>query len=216
MTSHSVNQKTINAYKFYSKHYAFIALLTYWIIWRGNLRRHIAFFREILHYGSRVLDIATGDGTLTKTALFSRKAEPLERLVSVDLSDDMLAKAKKKLTTRTEFVKADVEALPFADSSQPVISCFGGLNSFACGQRAMKEMGRVLSDNGVIRGSFLLMPKAQWKQKLVRRWIEQGYQTCELSVSLFEHWCTGAGLDITHFEQHGDVVLFELQKQKWP
>ena len=48
---------------------------------------------------------------------------------------------------------------------------------------------------------------------MVRRWIEQGYQTCELSVHLFQTWCDYAQLEITALEQHGDVILFELQKQ---
>ena len=161
-----------------------------------------------------MLDIATGDGTLTHIALLSRRDEQADRIVSVDISDDMLEKAKKKLNKKTEFLKADVENLPFQTNSQTLITCFGGLNSFASGQRALIELGRIVSDSGFIRGSFLLMPKASWRQKLVRRWIEQGYQTCELSLGLFEHWCAGAGLDITHLEQHGDVVLFELQKQR--
>jgi len=212
MTAEAINQRTIEAYRFYSKYYAFIALLTYWVIWRGNLRRHIRFFRESLSHSKKTLDVATGDGTLTKAALFADKCVQALHVTAVDISDDMLTKARKKLTERTEFLKADVEKLPFADASQDLITCFGGLNSFASGQRALGELSRILSDNGVIRGSFLLMPQAGWKRKLVRRWIEQGYQTCELSHDLFEGWCLGACLDVTHLEQHGDVVLFELQK----
>jgi ubiquinone/menaquinone biosynthesis C-methylase UbiE len=204
MTSQTLNQKTIDAYRLYSKYYAFIALLTYWIIWRGNLRRHIRFYRESLHYSRKVVDIATGDGTLTQVALFARGQEQAEHVTAVDISDDM----------RTEFLKADVEQLPFGDCSQDLLTCFGGLNSFASGQRALSELNRIVSSNGVVRGSFLLMPKAEWKRKLVRRWIEQGYQTCELSVGLFENWCAHAKLDITQMEQHGDVVLFELVKAK--
>lgn len=214
MTANTINQKTIDAYKFYSKYYAFIALLTYWIVWRGNLRRHIRFFRESLHYSKRVLDIATGDGTLTQTALFSRTGIRAEHVTAVDISDDMLDKAKKKLKRNTAFLKADVEHLPFESKSQELITCFGGFNSFPSGQRAVLELSRIMSDAGVIRGSFLLMPKAPWRQKLVRRWIEQGYQTCELSLELFEKWCANAGLYLSHVEQHGDVVLFELHKNK--
>lgn len=214
MTAETINQKTIDAYKLYSKYYAFIALLTYWVIWRGNLRRHIRFYRESLRYKKMVLDIATGDGTLTKIALFKRGHEQAVHVTAVDISDAMLQKAKAKMRERTTFLKADVADLPFTSLSQDLITCFGGLNSFPSGARALSELNRVLSNTGHLRGSFLLMPKAPWKQKLVRRWIEQGYQTCELSLALFESWCLQAGLDITHLEQHGDVVLFELQKKK--
>jgi ubiquinone/menaquinone biosynthesis C-methylase UbiE len=207
-----INQKTIEAYSLYSRFYAVIALLTYWIIWRGNLTRHIRFFREILKYDRKLLDIATGDGSLTKAALFTKKHERADALTAVDISDAMLNKARKKLPPHVVFVNADVAKLPFATESRNAISCFGGLNSFPSCLQAFLELKRILKPGGYLRGSFLLFPATPWKQKLVRRWIAQGYQTGELSLEIFYSWVEDSGLQLTHCEQHGDVVLFELRK----
>lgn len=209
MNNEHVNQKTIAAYRFYAKHYALLALLTYWIVWRGHLRRHIRFYRDALRIDTRVLDIATGDGSLAKVALYGDKRRTPSRLTVVDLSKEMLAKAKRKLPASTNFLECDAEQLPFASGSQKLITCFGGLNSFASPVQVLCELSRLLTPDGRIRGSFLLFPSTPWRQRLVRRWIAQGYQTCEPSLTLFSDWCSEAGLAITKLERHGDVVLFE-------
>jgi ubiquinone/menaquinone biosynthesis C-methylase UbiE len=208
--SHSLNKKTIEAYKLYSRFYAFIALITYWVIWRGNLTKHIKFFREILTYNKNntILDIATGEGSLTQIALSNNNNI---HIIAVDISESMLLKAQKKLNNKTSYVQADVEHLPFLNQSFDTISCFGGLNSFPCGKGALGELKRVLKPGGRIRGSFLLMPQIAWKQKLVRRWINEGYQTVELSLELFDTWVKNAGLEKNLLYQYGDVVLFELK-----
>lgn len=212
--SHSLNRKTIEAYKLYSRFYSYIALLTYWIIWRGNLSKHIAFFRDLLSYkkNNTILDIATGEGSLTQIALLHNNISKTNtHIIAVDISESMLIKAQAKLKNKASFVQADVEHLPFVDQSFDTIACFGGLNSFPRGGHALAELKRVLKIGGRIRGSFLLMPRVHWKQKLVRRWIAQGYQAAELSLALFESWVKEAGLQKSIIYQHGDVVLFELQ-----
>lgn len=212
--SHMLNHKTIEAYKLYSRFYSYIALLTYWIIWRGNLRKHIAFFRELLidNKNNIILDIATGEGSLTQAALLNKNKNYNNiHIIALDISEAMLIKAQAKLKSKASFVQADVEHLPFLDHSFDTISCFGGLNSFPQGALALCELKRVLKKDGRIRGSFLLMPKISWKQRLVKRWIKQGYQTAELSLAMFESWIKKAGLQKNLLYQYGDVVLFELQ-----
>jgi ubiquinone/menaquinone biosynthesis C-methylase UbiE len=215
ITNYSVNNnlKTTEAYKFYSRFYSYIALLTYWIIWRGNLLKHIAFFRELLSHDSKniILDIATGEGSLTHIALLKKRNYSKTHIIAVDISEAMLLKAQLKLKDSASFVQADVEHLPFLDQSFDTIACFGGLNSFAQGAQALRELKRVLKTGGRIRGSFLLMPELSWKQKLVKRWIAQGYQTAELSLAIFDTWVNDAGLKKSIIQRYGDVILFELR-----
>lgn len=209
-----INNQTIAAYKWYAKFYAPIALAAYWLVWRGNLSRHIKFFRHILDYGDEVVDIATGDGTLTKAALFSRFGKQVKSLTVLDISLAMLDKAQKKLPAKkTVFMQGNVLQLPFSDNSLPIMTCFGGLNSFPSAKVALMELARVLSkDSGVLRGSLLLMPSSPWRQKLVRKWIQEGYQTEEVTKEMFFYWIKNSSLRLTQLEQYGDVLLFELRK----
>lgn len=206
-----VNAKTQETYEVYSKHYAPVALLAYWIVWRGNIFKHIQFFKHMTSISSCIVDIATGDGSLSKVALNPSRKTPGD-YVFVDISKSMLKIAMKKIRyDDAMFVQGDVMNLPFQDSSVPAISCFGGFNSFPSGSLAMKELKRVLKTQGLIRGSVLLEPKAKWRKKLIRHWIHKGYQTDIISRGKFDTWVREAKLEYSYAEQYGDVLLFELK-----
>lgn len=211
-TECEINKITSNAYKIYSKFYAPFALLVYFIIWRGNIIKHIKFFRKILENRNEILDIAIGDGSLSSIALFGKKNFSAKKVIALDISKDMLAKAKAKLSGKPiTFILGDVCQLPFKSNSLNAISCFGGFNSFPSGELAMQEIARCLTATGVLRGSVLLTPDKTWKKNLVQQWIKKGYQTEEIDKEKFFIWLHKANLKITKLEQYGDVLLFELQ-----
>jgi SAM-dependent methyltransferase len=213
VTEDRINIATEAAYKMYSRFYAPIALLVYWIIWRGNFSRHVAFFREIVDHHPDVVDVATGEGTLTRMALLRKRKKRARKVLGLDISGDMLRKATKKLSPADAvLMRADVQQLPFADASVRAMTCFGGLNSFPSGAVALKEMARALSGDGRLRGSVLLLPGSAWRANLVRKWIRQGLQTEEVTAETLDGWVAGAGLRFSHRERHGDVVLFELAR----
>jgi SAM-dependent methyltransferase len=208
------NEATEAAYKIYSKYYAPVALLAYLIVWRGNFPRHVAFFRELLEGapGGRVVDIATGDGSLTQLALFKSRKARAAKVLAVDISVDMLTKAARKLPRANSIlVRGDALRLPLADRSVPALSCFGGFNSFPAGAEAMRELARVLAPEGRLRGSVLLMPREGWRSRLVRDWIGKGYQSEAVDLEKFQSWVKGAGLALSKSERHGDVLLFEAR-----
>ena len=209
-TKDNTNDHTEAAYKIYSKYYAPVALLAYLAVWRGNFPRHVAFFREILRHSRRIVDLATGDGSLTKLALFFSKKNRAEDVIAIDISGNMLEKARRNLPN-ARLVRGDVMALPFATASLPAITLFGGLNSFPNGEGALKEAARVLARDGIIRGSVLLMPSTPWRQRLVRDWIQKGYQTEEVTPEKFSAWVSAADLAPSVIERRGDVLLFELR-----
>ncbi len=215
MSSYEIqNQKTKERYSLYAKFYPILALAAYYLIWRGNIFKHIQFFRDILNSQETVLDVATGDGSLTAAALKPRKNKKLEKLVCLDISEAMLKKAKLNLKSeKCSFVLGDVGKMPFQDGEFSVISCFGGLNSFPDIPLALREIRRVLADNGRIRGSALLLPDSEWRQKKIEQWIAEGYQTQIIMKDKLKQWFLEAGLDLTFEKQIGDVLLFEIIKK---
>jgi SAM-dependent methyltransferase len=211
VTEDRINVATEAAYKMYSRFYAPIALLVYWIVWRGNFSRHVAFFREVVDHDAHVVDVATGEGTLTRMALLKKKHKRAAKVLGLDISGDMLRKATRKLPAKDALLmRADVQQLPFPDRSVRAMTCFGGLNSFPSGAVALKEMARVLAADGRLRGSVLLLPASAWRANLVRKWIREGYQTEVVTQETLEAWVAAAGLTFSQRERHGDVILFEL------
>lgn len=205
-----VNLHTEKAYQTYSKYYAVASLLAYWIVWRGRLRRHIAFFRGLLQKSTDIVDVATGEGSLTDLALF-RGAKKARSVLAIDISRKMLQRAAVRFRKKpVQLILADVQRLPFASQSLSAVSCFGGLNSFPSLPTALAELRRVLKPDGVLRGSFLLFPQSPWRQRLVRDWIAKGYQTVSLPESEFRAQVEASGFRFKHTERINDVFLFEL------
>lgn len=213
ITQDPINVKTEAAYKVYSRFYVPVAFLAYCLVWRGRILKHIAFFRDLLRHHSSILDIATGDGSLTRAALLGSKKLRASQLCVIDLSSEMLLKANRTLRgVPVTLVRGDVCQLPLPSDSVIAMSCFGGFNSFPSGQVALKEIKRCLAKNGVLRGSVLLLPKTPWRKKLVQKWIDKGYQTEEVTKETFLSWVKHSDLQLTVMEQYGDVLLFELRK----
>ena len=149
---------------------------------------------------------------MTCAALLKQKKFPKPQLKILDLSPNMLQKAITKMPSDTQVIKGDVMHLPFSTASHPLITCFGGFNSFPSAKEALLEIHRVLQPGGYLRGSVLLMPTANWKQKRILHWIKKGYQSEVIHLSYFESWLQQAGFSITSQHRMGDVFLFEGKK----
>jgi demethylmenaquinone methyltransferase/2-methoxy-6-polyprenyl-1,4-benzoquinol methylase len=103
--------------------------------------------------GERFLDIATGTADI---ALEIASRHPSElKVMGVDFSGPMLELGQKKIADQhleqtITLQKGCAESLPFADNSfHGVISAFG-LRNFSNTQRALKEMHRVLQEDGEV------------------------------------------------------------------
>ncbi len=96
----------------------------------------------------RVLEVACGTGIVTRHL---RDALPLStRLVATDLSEPMLAFARRKFEgdSSIEWQQADALALPFDDGSFDAIVCQFGLMFVPDKPAALREMHRVLAPGG--------------------------------------------------------------------
>jgi demethylmenaquinone methyltransferase/2-methoxy-6-polyprenyl-1,4-benzoquinol methylase len=115
---------------------------TWW--WRTARRfRHILARPE-----ARVLDICCGTGDMTM-ALVRRRPTNAEPVIAADFSQEMLARARKKLAgRRVEVVEADALRLPMADGSLNLITTAFGFRNLANYQAGLKEFYRVLAPGG--------------------------------------------------------------------
>ncbi len=120
----------------------------------------VALVREArITPGARVLDVATGTG---KVALLAARAvAPCGHVTGVDLSEGMLAQARRKAgDLPVEFRQMDAEALEFDDGTFDVVLCGFGVFFPPDVVRGMREMHRVLRPGGRVafstwaRGAF--------------------------------------------------------------
>jgi ubiquinone/menaquinone biosynthesis C-methylase UbiE len=96
-----------------------------------------------------VLDVATGSGIVAFQA--ARTTGTGGKVVGVDLSEGMLATARRKARKaqlEVTFVKGDAEGLEFPDMSFDVVLSLFGLFHFPHPETAVAQMFRVLRPNG--------------------------------------------------------------------
>ncbi len=103
-----------------------------------------------LRAGQRVLDVATGPGTLARLA--AERAGISGAVYGVDLSANMLAQATAKAPVPggapLSFLQAPAESLPFEDAFFDAVVCQQGLQFFADPPACLAEMRRVLKPGG--------------------------------------------------------------------
>jgi len=111
----------------------------------ADLERLVAWGRK--RGALRVLDVATGGG---HAALAFSAFTPT--VVSTDLTPSMLEAARdfirSKAAGNVRFLAADVEALPFRDTSYGVVTCRLAAHHFPALLPALKEIARVLRPGG--------------------------------------------------------------------
>lgn len=95
----------------------------------------------------RVLDVGCGTGALAEHVLTSL---PAVELSGVDISPEMLRRARRRLGDRASFVLGDSERLPFADGAFEAIICNDSFHHYPDPARAAFEMWRVLRPGGVL------------------------------------------------------------------
>ena len=91
----------------------------------------------------KIVDLAAGTGDLT---LALEKVLPQSEVIAADFSEEMLAVAKMKGVQRV--VVADALALPFEDRAFDCLTIAFGLRNIKDWAAALREMSRVLNENG--------------------------------------------------------------------
>lgn len=120
-----------------------------------RLFKRIAAEMARLRPGSRVLDLAGGTGDMAALAarLVARKDGADGNVVLADRNRSMLGVGRERLLNRgcanVAYVQADAVALPFADAAFDAVLVAFGVRNFTHQQAALREMRRVVGDDGV-------------------------------------------------------------------
>jgi ubiquinone/menaquinone biosynthesis C-methylase UbiE len=166
-----------------------------------------------LHAAARLLDVATGPGSLAAEAL-KFGARP----IGVDISPGMIALAANAYPG-IDFQVAEVEHLPFADGSFDAIVCNFGLGHFPCPESAVTECVRTLKPGGRIALSWWDDPSRQRIQGLFREAVAEigaapppdapaGYSIFRFSdTEEFRGLLDGAGLAEVAVQEHQTTHL---------
>ncbi len=125
--------------------------------------------------GARVLDVATGTGVIALAA--ADRVGPTGSVVGVDLSPDMLDRARQKVSlaglTQVELREGEAEHLEFPDESFDVVLCASSLFLVPDMLAALREWRRVLVPGGFVGISsfgpgFLQPLRDLWEARLRR------------------------------------------------
>jgi demethylmenaquinone methyltransferase/2-methoxy-6-polyprenyl-1,4-benzoquinol methylase len=102
--------------------------------------------------GESILDVCTGTGDI---AIRFAQTDGVGKIVGIDLIDQMLHLAQRKMTKRgldkrMRLLKADALNLPFVDNSFDLVSIGFGLRNLTDRKKGISEMVRILRDGGRI------------------------------------------------------------------
>jgi len=115
-----------------------------------------------LHRGETVVELGCGAGM--DTLIASRMVGPDGRVVSVDMTPEMLeaarAAAAEAGATNIEFHLGYIEDIPLPDASADVVISNGVINLAPDKQRVFREMHRVLKDDGRLQIGDIIVQKA--------------------------------------------------------
>lgn len=115
-------------------------------LWRRSLCAHIPKETAL-----NILDLATGTGD---QALEILKKRPLAAITGVDKAQKMLdiaqEKTNKKFLGNLHFIQADASELPFKNSVFDYITLSFGIRNFSNLEASIKEMLRVLKNQGTL------------------------------------------------------------------
>ena len=171
--------------------------------------------------GTRVLDVATGPGSLIAAAV-RRGAQP----VGVDLSSKMIELARQRYPS-IEFHEADVERLPFPEAAFDAVVCSFGLGHFPRPELAVRECLRILKQGGRIA--------LAWWDDLSRQRIQGLFREAVAEVGLapppdvpaghsslrfcdgaeFQRLLSDAGLADVRLDDHRTTHLVESAAVLW-
>lgn len=112
-------------------------------LWRKKAIRIIKAYQPKI-----MMDMATGTGDF---ALDASEMLALDKLVALDLSEEMLAIGRKKIQKQAhkviEYVKGDSENLDYPDNTFDAMTAGFGVRNFENLEKGLNEMFRVLKPN---------------------------------------------------------------------
>jgi len=155
-----------------------------------------------LRQGETVLDLGSGGGI--DVLLSARRVGPTGKAYGLDMTDDMLALARRNQleagVTNVEFLKGAIEAIPLPDDSVDVIISNCVINLSGDKRQVLREAFRVLKPGGrfavsdvIVRGE---MPESA--RRSLELWV--GCVAGALEEDEFKHLLAEAGFENADIE----------------
>jgi demethylmenaquinone methyltransferase/2-methoxy-6-polyprenyl-1,4-benzoquinol methylase len=156
--------------------------------------------RRTLHWaglrpGDRMLDVAIGTGLLAREAC--RIVGPEGRMIGLDLSEGMLAEARRALGI--PLVQGLAEQLPVADGSIDFLSMGYALRHVADLGATFGEFLRVLRPGGTVLLLEIARPTAPWQRALAGLYFGR-------LVPLLSRWTTASRESETLMRYYWDTI----------
>lgn len=109
----------------------------------GSRKDIVPFFTEIVPAGSSVCDLGCGDGF--GSLMLSGAGY---KITGMDVSEEMIARAKAINDNSVQFIKGDISSLPFPDHSFEAVLAINSLEWTGAPLQVLKEMQRVIKPRG--------------------------------------------------------------------
>ena len=93
-----------------------------------------------------LLDVACGTGDVVRT--FAAAPDRPQRIIGLDFSAAMLARAASRPVSGSAFIQADALRVPLADASVSIVTCAFGVRNFKDLRAGLAEMARILRPGG--------------------------------------------------------------------
>jgi arsenite methyltransferase len=149
-----------------------------------------------LREGETVLDLGSGGGI--DVLLSARRVGPTGHAIGVDMTDEMLALARRNATeagaTNVEFRMGTIEALPIADASVDVVISNCVINLASDKGAVFTEIARVLKPGGRIGVSDIVADDTLTAEQRAERGSYVGCIAGALSFREFRQGLRAAGL----------------------
>jgi ubiquinone/menaquinone biosynthesis C-methylase UbiE len=173
----------------------------------GNMLKREAILGYIFHYSqptetTRILDVGGGLGDL---GLEFFKRGQRGYFIVLDISMAALLEAKTTLQYFTcGFIQAGAQKLPLKSKTFDIVICSEVLEHLPDDSIALKEITRVLKDNGII---IITVPYMEaWDPKLYEQYVLVGGHLRTYDLYLFHELCRNAQLEIKDISFHGRSI----------
>jgi arsenite methyltransferase len=174
-----------------------------------------------LREGERVLDLGSGGGI--DVLLSARRVGPTGRAFGLDMTDEMLALAKRNAreagAANVEFLKGQIEAIPLPAESIDVVISNCVINLAADKPAVFREIARVLRPGGRMGVSDIVADDALTGEERAERGSYAGCIAGALSFAEFETGLEAVGLadiEITPTHVVVDGMVSAIVKARKP
>ncbi len=160
--------------------------------WNHYITNTLEFLKAWVHVpvGGTILDIGCGTGAFEQLILADH---PQQRMIGVDLSEQMLAIARAKCEAypQVQFHASSVESLPLADQSIDLVVSANAFHYFNDSQAALVEMHRVVKPGGTVVildwcRDYFICQVCDW----ILGWIDSAHYQCFTLDELHQHFIT--------------------------